>query len=148
MKTYWNVEVQVDGTCKCSSGDTDLGTALSRALSDAIYYRAIYPEAKDIRVAGIRESCAGCHNLGTVTKRRPRSVKTVKCPECKGKLANGAIPDVPLAMPDPANGIRLIQCFDRACTVCGAAIGRDAPSGVCSIECLNRGQGFVQGGAA
>lgn len=28
------------------------------------------------------------------------------------------------------------------CSVCGADLGWDAPSGVCSSECLNRGQGF------
>jgi hypothetical protein len=32
------------------------------------------------------------------------------------------------------------------CSVCGREIGWDAPSGVCSNECLAKGQGFSEGG--
>lgn len=33
------------------------------------------------------------------------------------------------------------------CSVCKADIGWDAPSGVCSTECLNKGQGFTHAAA-
>jgi hypothetical protein len=105
-KTYWNVEVTVDGQCKCSTGGETLADAIRRALSDAIYYQAIYPGAK-VALCGLRESCAACGNAGTVTVRRPRSWKTGKCPECRGAGASGVCGDIPLEMPDSANGIRL-----------------------------------------
>lgn len=108
MNTYWNLSVNVDGRCVVSSGDATLEKALSRAFSDCVYYKAIYPQAK-IAVDDIHESCAKCHNIGTVNIRRPRSIRVVKCPECKGKLASGKLSAIAFEMPDAANRISLSQ---------------------------------------
>jgi hypothetical protein len=106
VKTYWSTAVAVDGRVVVSSGDETLAGALARAVTDCVYYQALYPAAT-IAVVDVRESCARCHNAGTVTLRRPRSVRAVRCPECKGKGAPGRLDDVPFVMPDPANGITL-----------------------------------------
>jgi hypothetical protein len=108
MTTYWNVAVSVDGRVVCSSGDETLSKAISRAISDCVYYQAVYPGSK-IAVCEIAESCAKCYNQGTVNIRKPRSVKVVKCPACKGKLATGCLEPIPFAMPDAANRITLLQ---------------------------------------
>jgi hypothetical protein len=115
VKTYWSWEVRVDGRCTVSAGDEKLSTALSRAISDAVYYQAVYPAAK-ITIAEIREACSGCHNAGEVSKKlsrhtlqHPCGTKLVRCPECKGKGAYGELADIPFVMPDSANCITLTQ---------------------------------------
>ena len=84
-----------------------MARALARAVTDAIYYQAVYPAAK-VAIVDVRESCAGCHNAGTVTVRRPRSARAVRCPECRGKGATGRLDDIPCVMPDPANRVTLV----------------------------------------
>jgi hypothetical protein len=115
VKTYWSYEVRVDTRCVCSAGDDKLSNALSRAISDCVYYQAVYPAAK-ITIAEIREACSGCHNAGEISKKlsrrtlpNPRGVKLVRCPECKGKGAHGELAEIPFVMPDPANRITLAQ---------------------------------------
>lgn len=108
MQTYWNYEITVDGRCMMSAGDVSLSATLGRAIQDAVYYQAVYPDAK-IVIGGIQEQCSKCHNLGKITVRRPRSSKRVNCPECKGKLAHGALDPIQFTMPDPANRITLAQ---------------------------------------
>jgi hypothetical protein len=107
MKTYWSAAVAVDGRVVVSSGDETLARALARAVTDAVYYQAIYPGAK-VAVVDVHESCARCHNAGTVTVRRPRSARTVRCPVCRGKGATGRLGDIPFVMPDPANRVTLV----------------------------------------
>jgi hypothetical protein len=108
MKTYWSYEVRIDGRCTVSSGDEKLSTALSRAISDCVYYQAVYPVAK-ITIAEIREACAGCHNTGEISKKLRNCSRLVRCPECKGKCAYGEMTEIPFVMPDPANRITLTQ---------------------------------------
>jgi hypothetical protein len=107
MKTYGSTAVAVDGRLVVSSGDETLARALSRAVTDAVYYQAVYPTAK-VAIVDVRESCARCHNAGTVTVRRPRSARTVRCPACGGKGARGRLDDIPFVMPDPANRVTLV----------------------------------------
>ena len=108
MKTYWNASVAVDGVTKCSGGDDTLAATLSRAITDCVYYQAIYPAAK-VTIDGICESCAVCHNTGHVRQQRARSVRVLKCPECRGKLATGAVAPIAFQMPHEANRISLRQ---------------------------------------
>jgi hypothetical protein len=107
MKTYWSTAVAVDGRVVASSGDETLAKALSRAVTDAIYCQAVYPAAK-VAIVDVHESCALCHNAGTVTVRRPRSARTVRCPACRGMGARGRLDDIPFVMPDPANRVTLV----------------------------------------
>src|SRR5690349_13924644 len=104
MKTYWSTAVVVDGRVVVSSGDETLARALARAVTDAVYYQAVYPAAK-VAVVNVHESCASCHDAGTVTVRQPQSARTVRCPACRGKGATGRLDDIPFVMPDPANGV-------------------------------------------
>jgi hypothetical protein len=109
VKTYWSYEVRVDGRCVCSAGDEKLTDALSRAISDCVYYQAVYPAAQ-VTIADIREACAGCHNTGEISKKKDaRHTRLVRCPECKGKGAHGEMAEIPFVMPDPANRITLTQ---------------------------------------
>jgi hypothetical protein len=105
--TYWNASVSVDGRCVVSLGASTLSETLSRAFSDCVYYQSVYPSSAVV-VCDIREQCSCCHNSGKVTIGT-RTRKSVKCPECKGKGAAGALPDVRFAMPDCANRIILRQ---------------------------------------
>lgn len=102
MRTYWNASVSVDGACKCSSGGETLAIALSTAVQNCVYYQAQYPSGRI--TWEVIESCAVCHNEGTIRAGR----KQKRCPECKGKLAQGRIENIPFTMPDSANNIRLL----------------------------------------
>lgn len=108
MKTYWNVAVSVDGRLVCSSGDATMEQAIAKGISDCVYYAAVNPGSK-VQIDELTEACERCHNIGTIGLRRPRSTKTVKCPECKGKLATGKCGPIPFVMPDPANRISIVQ---------------------------------------
>lgn len=108
MKTYWNYSIFIDGRCVCSAGEETLPAAITAGISSMIYYKAVNPDAK-ISMGGLLEACSRCHNAREVTIVGPRSRKTVRCPECKGKGALGHMVDIPLVMPDPANRISLVQ---------------------------------------
>lgn len=106
MRTYWNASVSVDGACKCSTGADELREAISRAVADCVYYQAQYP-ASAISFEVI-EHCAECHNEGTVRNYSRIKFTRMRCPNCKGKLAQGKIENVQFRMPDSANNIRLL----------------------------------------
>ena len=108
MKTYWAYDVEVDGVCKVSHSGSTLAECLERAITDAVYYQTVYPQGK-VTISGILERCAVCSGSGEYRVRRVRSVKTVRCPECKGKAAIGQCGAIRFIMPDPANRISLVQ---------------------------------------
>ena len=107
MQTYWHVSVAVDGRVVVSLGDAALSKALSEAIREAVYFQAIYPEGQ-VALVDIRETCFRCDNEGEVKIRRPRSIRIVRCPECKGKPATARVDDIPFRMPDSANKISLV----------------------------------------
>jgi hypothetical protein len=108
VNTYWSYEVQVDGVAKVAAGAAALNEAIARAITDCLYYQAHYPGSQ-VRIANIRELCEKCRNQRTIEKRGPRSLKTIRCPECKGQGADRCLAPTPFALPDPANGIRLCR---------------------------------------
>lgn len=106
MSTYWQAGVSVDGVQRVSmGGDPTLSGVIGRAIKDAIYYQAIYPEAA-IVIEDMREVCGGCCNDGEVTKRGPRSSKRIKCPVCKGKVPTATAEPIRLRLPE--NGVSLV----------------------------------------
>lgn len=107
--TYWNGGVMVDGCIKVTmSGDTE-SLLLMRLMTDAIYYKAIYPESQVV-MTGIRHVCGKCQNEGKTEKAMAGGRwKETKCPACKGKPPTERMADIPLQMPDPANRIKLTQ---------------------------------------
>lgn len=114
--TYWSTTIYVNDFPKVCSGDKTLSEALSRAMSDAIYYQAMYPDCK-ISIREIEESCARCHNTGKVQQNGRRVIKMVRCPECRGKCAHGRLDDIPILLPDPPNGVRIVQGSDSDMTI-------------------------------
>ena len=110
MQTYWCYEIEVDGRCVCSATGDALGLAISRAVTDCVYYQTVYPTSK-ITIGNIHESCARCNNTGYTNKYAApgRAGKTVRCANCKGKKASGLCDHIAFSMPDAANRISLVQ---------------------------------------
>ena len=104
MKTYWNVMIQVyrDGRMgpTLATGEIELEKALATAIREASYY-ALCCEDKQITVELI-ETCARCDNTGRITVHRARSSKSIRCPECKGKLPVGHIAAFPFQLHENA----------------------------------------------
>lgn len=107
VSAYWSGAVAISGRVVVSSGDTSLGRCLSRLITDAVYYAAMYPFTA-ITITELRESCAKCHNEGTVEKGMAGRNRRVRCPVCKGKRLTGTCDDIVFAMPDAANKISLV----------------------------------------
>jgi hypothetical protein len=103
MKTYWSAQIMVGETCKVTVPNSDLALCLSGAITDAMYYMAIYPGEK-ISIRNVREYCVLCHNSGKIIRK---SVRWIKCPECKGHIATGAVATIPVELPNPANRVVL-----------------------------------------
>jgi hypothetical protein len=112
MKTYWNISVSVDGRTKSSSSKETAAEAIQQAITDAIYYQAIYPN-ETVAITDIKEYCSMCSNHGEVYRKVSRptanSKFTMRCPACKGKTATGQIADIKFTMPESTNHIELKQ---------------------------------------
>ena len=107
MKTTWSVSVAVDGRNILSTGDTTLELALERGIRSASYYKAIYPD-KMVTIQDTIEQCATCWNTGKVNRMNGR-IRKVRCPECKGKGAQGRLGLILFRLSDDSSNIRLVQ---------------------------------------
>lgn len=103
MKTYWQYSVSVNDRMISSCGKNTLSLALEAAITDAVYYQAIYPSHRII-IGGIEEICSECSNTGAIIRRH----KQTRCPECRGKVPTAVINPIVFKMPDPANRISLL----------------------------------------
>lgn len=100
-KTYWSVAAEVDGCVKCTSRKPTLNEAITEGFASSLYYHSVYPAA--VHTTTVAEKCDGCHNEGVV--QRPR-FKTVRCPECRGKVPTESHTFVVRL---PFNGVMTIQ---------------------------------------
>jgi hypothetical protein len=107
MKTYWSFTILVNGRNVLCHGEETLSKAISRAITDVIYYAAVYPQAK-IVIGEWRESCLKCHDAGSVFSVRNR-FRSVRCPECKGKGVHNTLADIPFVMPDAAISLTMAR---------------------------------------
>jgi len=108
MKTYWQVSVRMSGSISSViTCDETLSGAIQKAITDAIYYKAIYPE-RQVTIEDLHELCALCGGTGLVPAAS-HSIRTKRCPECKSKSLPPPISPITLIMPDPANRITLTQ---------------------------------------
>ena len=108
MQTYWDVSVRIEGQSgSMSTGDVSLERTIERAITEAIYYQAVYPGQR-VYIDGIRQVCSVCHNNGKLSvARKYKGFDVKRCPECKGKVPTATLDRINFIMPDSANRITL-----------------------------------------
>lgn len=107
--TYWNGKVTVDGISKVGMGRNTVEELISSLIRDAVYYQAIYPNAK-IELTEIMNQCCRCENTGIIGRPIANGGwKETKCPNCKGKPPTGKLASIPFMMPESTNRITLSQ---------------------------------------
>ena len=107
MKTSWSVSVAVNGRVGASTGDVTLAKALERGIQSATYYKTVYPEST-ITIQDIFEQCATCWNTGKTNRMNGR-IRKVRCPECRGKGAQGSVDPITFRLSGDSSKITLIQ---------------------------------------
>ena len=102
----WTSAVKVDGREVVSMARDTLSEAIADLVTSAVYYKAIYPDAK-VDIDDFRALCGRCWNTGKIRRQRKSGPIQIRCPDCKGEGASGLVPGFTFTMPNLANRIAL-----------------------------------------
>ena len=102
----WTSAVKVDGREVVSMARDTLPEALADLVTSAVYYKALYPDAK-VDIDDFRALCGRCWNRGKINRERRSGWIQVRCPHCRGKGESGIVPGFTFTMPSSANRIAL-----------------------------------------
>ena len=106
MTTRWQSAVKVDRREVVNMARDTLSEALADLVTSAVYYKAIYPDAK-VDIDDFVAVCGRCWNGGTIGRQRKSGLIHVRCPDCKGKGASGFVPGFTFTMPNSSNSVKL-----------------------------------------
>ena len=104
----WTSAVKVDGREVVSMARDTLSEAIADLVTSAVYYKAIYPDAK-VDIDDFNAVCGRCWNTGKVGLKRRKGLIRGRCPNCRGKGESGIVPGFTFTMPSSANRIALTQ---------------------------------------
>jgi len=82
MATYYESWVDYGRYSSNGGGGNTLEEAKQVLIQNVTYLASVGETVKNVRIDRICATCDGC---GHVTKRGPRSIKHLRCPDCKGK---------------------------------------------------------------